>query len=82
MDPLGLGSVDNKGIMSLLSAIEQTGDNFDTDPESPAAPIKDDINDVAGSEATEFNQLEGLLVLQVRYLVLFSNLSSTVSYNF
>ena len=29
MDPLG--SADNKGILSLLSAIEQTGDNFETD---------------------------------------------------
>jgi len=55
MDALGLGSADNKGILSLLSAIEQTGDNFDTDPDSPA-PIKDAI---AGHE-TEFNQLAGL----------------------
>jgi len=30
-----LGSADNKGILSLLSAIEQTGDQFDTDPDSP-----------------------------------------------
>ncbi len=29
MDPLG--SADNKGILSLLSAIEQTGDNFDNE---------------------------------------------------
>lgn len=29
------GSADNKGILSLLSAIEQTGDNFDTDSDSP-----------------------------------------------
>jgi len=33
MDPqLSLGSADNKGILSLLSAIEQTGDNFETEP--------------------------------------------------
>ena len=49
-----LNSADNKGILSLLSAIEQTGDNFETDPESPE-PIKDHIE---GHE-TAFNQLEG-----------------------
>ena len=49
-----LNSADNKGILSLLSAIEQTGDNFETDPESPE-PIKDHID---GHEAA-FNQLEG-----------------------
>ena len=48
-----LGSADNKGILSLLSAIEQTGDNFDTDPDSPPA-IKDDIT----TDGNEFNQLE------------------------
>ena len=54
MDPqFSLGSADNKGILSLLSAIEQTGDNFDTDPDSPPA-IKDDIT----TDANEFNQLE------------------------
>lgn len=50
-----LGSADNKGILSLLSAIEQTGDNFDTDPESPE-PIKDEM----GGQDPEFNHLEGL----------------------
>ena len=56
MDPqFSLGSADNKGILSLLSAIEQTGDNFETDPDSPP-PIKDDMS---GHE-TEFNQLESL----------------------
>ena len=56
MDSAGfsLNSADNKGILSLLSAIEQTGDNFETDPESPE-PIKDHIE---GHE-TAFNQLEG-----------------------
>ena len=56
MDSSGfsLNSADNKGILSLLSAIEQTGDNFETDPESPE-PIKDHIE---GHE-TAFNQLEG-----------------------
>ena len=56
MDSAGfsLNSADNKGILSLLSAIEQTGDNFETDPESPE-PIKDHID---GHEAA-FNQLEG-----------------------
>ena len=49
-----LNSADNKGILSLLSAIEQTGDNFETEPESPE-PIKDHIE---GHE-TAFNQLEG-----------------------
>jgi len=43
-----LGSADNKGILSLLSAIEQTGDNFDTDTESPEP--KD----------APFNHLDGL----------------------
>lgn len=47
MDSLNLGSADNKGILSLLSAIEQSGDNFETDPDSPP-PIKE----------TEFNQLD------------------------
>ena len=53
-----LNSADNKGILSLLSAIEQTGDNFETDPESPE-PIKDHIE---GHE-TAFNQLEGKKLL-------------------
>merc|ERR1719300_1852134 len=43
-----LNSADNKGILSLLSAIEQTGDNFETDPESPEP------------HEAAFNQLEGL----------------------
>ena len=50
-----LGSVDNKGILSLLSAIEQTGDNFETDPESPE-PIKDEICE----QVHQFNPIEGL----------------------
>ena len=68
MDALGLGSADNKGILSLLSAIEQTGDNFDTDPDSPA-PIKDDI---AGHE-TEFNQLAGQYLTHQAYIIYSSN---------
>ena len=68
MDALGLGSADNKGILSLLSAIEQTGDNFDTDPDSPA-PIKDAI---AGHE-TEFNQLAGQYLTHPAYIIYSSN---------
>ena len=49
-----LGSADNKGILSLLSAIEQTGDNFDTDPESP------EPKDGMGGQEAAFNHLEGL----------------------
>jgi len=49
-----LGSADNKGILSLLSAIEQTGDNFDTDPESPEPKVG------MGGQETAFNNLESL----------------------
>ena len=48
-----LNSADNKGILSLLSAIEQTGDNFETDPESP------EPKDHNEGHETAFNQLEG-----------------------
>ena len=50
-----LGTADNKGILSLLSAIEQTGDNFETDPESPE-PIKGEI----GNHVSSFNHLDSL----------------------
>jgi len=40
-------SADSKGIMSLLSAIEQTGDNFDTDPDSPQP-----VHNIASHDST------------------------------
>ena len=55
-----LNSADNKGILSLLSAIEQTGDNFEESPE----PIKDHIE---GHE-TAFNQLEGKEEVSSKYV--------------
>jgi len=48
-----LGSADNKGILSLLSAIEQTGDNFDTDPDS-------DTSDLKTEDTSQFSQFSGL----------------------
>ena len=64
MDPqFSLASADNKGILSLLSAIEQSGDQFETDPDSPP-DIKDDDNSV--SAAPVFNhQLEDSLDLSL-----------------
>ena len=77
MDPqLGLGSADNKGILSLLSAIEQTGDSIERPIRSQYPDHVITLDQSEASHETDFNQLESLDINER------SVLTNEMTYNF